>query len=99
VYFGDLAAVSRAAAGALRDGGVLAFSLERLAATEAAPGYRLEEHGRYSHAEGYVHRTLTGAGFAVIAIDPATPRNEAGAPVAGLVVIARKATGATHSNP
>jgi predicted TPR repeat methyltransferase len=99
VYFGDLSAVIVAAAGALREGGILAFTVERLAADAAGRGYRLEEHGRYSHADGYVHLTLTAAGFTVIAIDPATPRNEAGAPVAGLVVIARKSDRTAHSNP
>ena len=99
VYFGDLSAVAEAAAGALRQGGILAFTLERLAAEDAGPGYRLEEHGRYSHAAGYVRRILAGAGFTLIAIEPATPRNEGGAPVAGLVVVARKSDGDAHSNP
>lgn len=98
VYFGDLAAVAEAAAGALRRGGIIAFSLERLAAEGAGPGYRLEEHGRYSHAESYVRRALAAAGFAVIAIEPATPRKEGGAPVAGLVVVARISEDAAHSN-
>jgi predicted TPR repeat methyltransferase len=98
VYFGDLAAVATAAARALRSGGIIAFSLERLSAADARPGYRLEEHGRYSHAEDYVRRVLGEAGFTPIAIEPATPRNEAGAPVAGLVVVAAKSGGAAHSN-
>jgi predicted TPR repeat methyltransferase len=89
VYFGDLAAIAGAAAGALRDGGILAFSLERLA-EGTGPGYRLEEHGRYSHAESYVRRILADAGFIPLAIESATPRNEGGAPVAGLVIVARK---------
>ena len=97
VYFGDLTAVAQAAAGALRAQGIIAFSLERLPAEGAGPGYRLEEHGRYSHAESYVRRVLAGAGFIPIAIEPATPRNEGGAPVAGLVVVARKFAGAAHS--
>ena len=89
VYFGDLAAVAHAAAGALRDGGVLAFSLER-SAEASGLGYRLEDHGRFSHHPDYVRRVLTEAGLAVIRIDAATPRNEGGVPVAGLVVVARK---------
>ena len=89
VYFGDLGAVTRAAAGALRNGGVLAVSLERSA--EAADlGYRLEDHGRFSHHPDYVRRVLGDAGLAVTGIDAATPRNEGGVPVAGLVVVARK---------
>ena len=98
VYFGDLAAVAAAAADALRGQGIVAFSLERLADEGAGPGYRLEEHGRYSHAESYVRRILADAGFTPIAIEPATPRNEGGAPVAGLLVVAQKSAGAAHSN-
>jgi predicted TPR repeat methyltransferase len=96
VYFGDLSAVAEAAAGALRRGGIIAFSVERLA-EDAGPGYRLEEHGRYSHAESYVRRVLAEAGFTPLAVEPATPRNESGAPVAGLVVVARISEGAAHS--
>jgi predicted TPR repeat methyltransferase len=99
VYFGDLAAVVKAAATALHSGGILAFSLERCGSEGPGPGYRLEEHGRYSHAESYVRRVLTETGFTPIAIDPATPRNEGGAPVAGLVVVARKSASEAHSNP
>jgi predicted TPR repeat methyltransferase len=92
VYFGDLGAVAHAAAAALRDGGVLAFSVERCA--EAGNlGYRLEDHGRFSHHPDYVRRVLTDAGLAVSRIDAATPRNEGGVPVAGLVVVARKPSG------
>jgi predicted TPR repeat methyltransferase len=99
VYFGDLAAVAEAAAAALRGEGTFAFSLERLVGADGGSGYRLEEHGRYSHADAYVRRVLGAAGFDVVTMEPATPRNEGGAPVAGLVVVARKSGGAAHSNP
>jgi predicted TPR repeat methyltransferase len=92
VYFGDLGAVARAAADALRDGGVLAFSLERSAQGNDL-GYRLEDHGRFSHHPDYVRRVLTDARLTVSRIDAETPRNEAGVPVAGLVVVARKPSG------
>lgn len=92
VYFGDLAAVTLAATGALRDGGALAFSLERSAQANDL-GYRLEQHGRFSHHPDYVRRVLTDAGLTVARIDAATPRNEGGVPVAGLVVVARKLSG------
>jgi predicted TPR repeat methyltransferase len=92
VYFGELGAVAHAAQGALREGGIFAFSLERSAeATEL--GYRLEDHGRFSHHPDYVRRVLSDAGLAVSRIDAATPRNEGGVPVAGLVVVARKPPG------
>jgi predicted TPR repeat methyltransferase len=84
VYFGDLESVARAAAAALRPGGVLVFSLEH-AAGGADPGYRLEFHGRYSHTRAYVERVLAAARLD-IEIAETDLRMESGAPVAGLVV-------------
>jgi predicted TPR repeat methyltransferase len=88
VYFGDLTRVVSAAAGALRPDGLLIFTLER--AVHGTAGYRLEMHGRYSHAQTYVEAVLSAAGL-VPEIRHAELRMEAGVPVAGLVVRARKA--------
>jgi predicted TPR repeat methyltransferase len=89
VYFGSLESVVRAAARALRSGGLLIFTLEH--AVDAEPGFefRLETHGRYSHGREYVERMLTSAGFAPEVV-PAELRMEAGAPVAGLVIRAER---------
>ncbi len=55
VYFGDLRAVFTAAAGALRSGGFLIFTVERAGDDHpSVPGFWLQHHGRYCHAEGYV---------------------------------------------
>lgn len=97
VYFGDLSAVAKAASGALRAGGVLAFSLERRGAAEPGRGYRLEEHGRYSHTGDYVRDVVEEAGLAILTLEHAVPRNEGHIPVAGLVVVARKSGNAAHS--
>ncbi|HEX7969380.1 MAG TPA: tetratricopeptide repeat protein [Stellaceae bacterium] len=97
VYFGDLSAVASAASGALHPGGVLAFSLERRDTEDLARGYRLEEHGRYSHTADYVRCVVEEAGLAILTLEHAVPRNEGGAPVAGLVVVARKPADAAHS--
>jgi predicted TPR repeat methyltransferase len=48
VYFGDLAGVLGAAAGALRPNGLLVFTLEHAVGGEADVDYRLELHGRYA---------------------------------------------------
>jgi predicted TPR repeat methyltransferase len=88
VYFGDLAGVIAGAAQALRPDGLFVFTLEH-AAGEANAGYRLERHGRYSHAQDYVERLLAAAGLQPT-IAHAELRMEAGVPVAGLVVCARK---------
>jgi predicted TPR repeat methyltransferase len=90
VYFGDLAAVIAAAAGALRPGGLFIFTLEH---DEASPDFVLRTHGRYTHARAYVERLLADYGF-VADIGQADLRMESGIPVAGLVVRARKVIGA-----
>lgn len=92
VYFGALDEVTAAAAGALRPGGLLVFTVEELVAPPAGVPYRIETHGRYSHAESYVAEVLRGAGFSP-EISHADLRTESALPVAGLVVRATKVNG------
>ena len=96
VYFGDLKGIIAAFAGALRPNGLLVFTLEHAAADSGA-GYRLELHGRYSHARAYVEQLLTLSGLQSKIIQ-ADLRMEAGAPVRGLVVRAAKPV-ASHLLP
>ena len=65
VYFGDLKGVVAAFAGALRPNGLLVFTLEHAVGDSAGVDYRLELHGRYSHARAYVEQLLTTCGPAV----------------------------------
>ena len=90
VYFGALEEVIAAAAGALRAGGLFVFTLER-GTGESGPGFRLETHGRYTHARAYVEGLLVGSGLAP-EIASAELRLETGVPVVGLVIRARKAS-------
>jgi predicted TPR repeat methyltransferase len=90
VYFGALEAVCCAASGALKAAGVLLFTLEAASDEEAPSGFKLNPHGRYSHTSGYVRRTLAACGFGDVATERAVLRMEAGSPVAGWVVTARK---------
>ena len=93
VYFGALADVCRAAFGALGDTGVVFFTLEAASDAEAPAGFKLNPHGRYSHSESYVRRVLEECGFIGVGIQRAVLRMEAGSPVAGWVVTARKQAG------
>jgi predicted TPR repeat methyltransferase len=88
VYFGALEDVIAAAAGALRPAGLFIFTLEHGKAADA-PDFHLETHGRYTHSRAYVERLLAANGFETD-IGTADLRMESGAPVAGLVVRARK---------
>jgi predicted TPR repeat methyltransferase len=85
VYFGDLTGVISALAGALRPNGLAVFTLEEAVGDSAVVDYRLELHGRYSHAQTYIKRLLTLLSLPSKIIQ-AELRTEAGAPVPGLVV-------------
>ena len=88
VYFGALEAAFEAAAAALRTDGLLIFTLEDSAESSGAD-YQIHPHGRYSHDRRYVENTLRNFGLTP-QIVAAELRMEAGKPVAGLVVSARK---------
>jgi len=91
VYFGDLKPVCAAAAGALRSGGRLIFTLEKAGQAEAEnQGFFLQHNGRYCHVEDYVRRTLIDAGFSVHTLTRGILRKEMGQPVEGIVVSAVK---------
>ena len=85
VYFGELRPFLRAAKSALLAGGHLVFTLEK---GECGLDYKLNIHGRYSHAREYVETAMAGAGLRVCGIEEATLRKEAGEPVLGLLVTA-----------
>lgn len=90
-YFGDLGAVTRAAARALRPGGWLVFTVESIQDDhgEAAPeDFHLHPHGRYSHSAHYLREVLGQAGLVVGDVQPAHLRMEAARPVSGFVVSA-----------
>jgi len=89
VYFGDLSEVTAATANALRADGLFVFTVERAADADAPDGYRLNPHGRYSHAHDYLVRALGAAGFAAPDLREVHLRKEARNWVDGWLVSAR----------
>jgi predicted TPR repeat methyltransferase len=87
-YFGALGEAVAAARSSLREGGILAFTVESLTEDRPGVGFRLEPHGRYSHAEWYVRDVLRAAGFGDVLIGSETLRSESGREVTGHVVTA-----------
>lgn len=88
VYFGQLGPVLAAAADALRAGGWVGFTLE--AAEGEAEVAELTSSGRYRHSRPYVERVLADSGFDAVTVRGDTLRREAGKPVSGWVVRARR---------
>jgi len=87
-YFGALEQALTGAAGALRPGGRIVFTVER--AADDVTAYHLDPTGRYSHAEQYVRQVLAAAGLDSIAIERVVLRNERGKEVQGLLASARR---------
>jgi predicted TPR repeat methyltransferase len=87
-YFGVLDEAMKAAASALRPGGVFAFTVEALPEGAGVP-HALQPQGRYAHARAYVSDVVADAGLTVLRIDSVTLRMELAAPVMGWLVVAR----------
>ncbi len=88
VYFGALEPVFRAAAAALRPGGMFVFTLERIDQETSESVFRLQPHGRYCHSESFVRAALAEAGLSVREFQHETLRLELRRPVDGMVVTA-----------
>nr|WP_274630726.1 methyltransferase domain-containing protein [Mesorhizobium shangrilense] len=87
IYLGALERVTRLAAAMLRKAGLYAFSVERHEGTE---DFKLRPSRRYAHAEHYVRRVLADAGFHVLSVAIEVIRHDRGAPLDGLIVVARR---------
>jgi predicted TPR repeat methyltransferase len=86
IYFGDLAPLFAAVSGALRNGGLFAFSVERLT---AASGYRLLPSGRFAHTRDYV-RSVGSLDFEELSLTETTIRQDANERVAGDLFLCRR---------
>jgi predicted TPR repeat methyltransferase len=86
MYFDNLAPVLKAAADALSPSGLTAFSLE----THDSDGVILRDTLRYAHGEVHLRAALAATGLTLVSLEFAATRMEKGAPVPGLLVVARK---------
>jgi predicted TPR repeat methyltransferase len=92
-YFGALDEVFAAVRARLVRGGWFVFSVELLNAEAAAvglphdDGWALGRQGRYGHRESCIARSAAAAGLAIRSMRAETLRQEAGMPVAGLLVV------------
>ncbi len=87
VYVGALDELFGAVAACLLPNGLFAFTVE-----EALDGdLVLRDSLRYAHGETYIRRVLAGAGLAVVELARDTLRFDRGAPVRGLIVVAKPA--------
>jgi predicted TPR repeat methyltransferase len=94
-YFGDLEPVFSRIAGLLRHSGSFVFSVEELSAQGDGPQAVLLEHGRYAHSLESVSGALRASGLLVEVVRGDMLRFERGAPVTGLIVVARQQRNAT----
>ncbi|WP_118133042.1 methyltransferase domain-containing protein [Oceanicella sp. SM1341] len=83
IYLGALERIIGWCAGSLAEGGALAFTLEL-----GAQPVELRESRRFAHSRAYVTGLLTDAGFSALTVTDCVLREDRGAPVAGLSVVA-----------
>jgi len=86
VYAADLASAIAGAAGAMKPGGLLAFTVE----THNGDGAILGEKLRYSHGQPLVRASLDANGFEILRLEFASTRTEGGLPVPGLIAAAER---------
>ena len=85
-YISDLGPILAMAASMLCEGALFGFSVE----THAGEGIMLGDKLRYHHGEAHVRTAIDAAGLVLVSLAYAPIRNESGAPVASLVVIAAR---------
>jgi predicted TPR repeat methyltransferase len=86
VYCNDLAPIAAAAAKVLTPGGLFAFTVE----THDGHGVQLQGTLRYAHGVDHVRAAVEAAGLEILQLTEASTRTEKGAPVPGLMAVARR---------
>ena len=91
VYFGNLDPIIRSASSYLVNGGMIAFSVEKL--KDGSADYQLFPSGRYAHSQTYIQECLNRHGLQLLEINKADVRNQSGNPVKGLLIVAINCVG------
>lgn len=86
VYLGELQAAFAQSARVLTRGGLLAFTVQ----SHAGAGVVVGADRRFAHAEGWLRDRLTAAGLSPVLVEPASTRQDRGAAVPGLIVMAER---------
>jgi predicted TPR repeat methyltransferase len=87
IYIGALDSVTKAIAGLLTDGGLFAFSVERL---DGERDFDLQASRRYAHGPRYVGEILAAHGFRLLSMETTAIRQDRREPIDGLVVVAAR---------
>ena len=88
-YVGDLAQLLEGLASRVEPGAILALSSEHLA--EGGAPFAVGPHKRFAHGSSYLEESLLAHGWQVLLRDAITVRLEQDEPVAGELIIARRA--------
>lgn len=91
VYFGNLDPIIRSASSYLVNGGMIAFSVEKL--KDGSADYQLFPSGRYAHSQTYIQECLNRHGLQLLEINKADVRKQSGNPVKGLLIVAINCVG------
>lgn len=86
VYLGDLTAVFAQSRRVLRQGGLLAFTVQ----SHAGHGVIVGADRRFAHAEDWLREKLDAAGLKPVLVEPASSRFDRDRPVPGLLVVAQR---------
>ncbi|MGX5734263.1 methyltransferase domain-containing protein [Bosea thiooxidans] len=86
VYLGELGPSFAQSARVLKPDGLLAFTVQ----SHGGEGAVVGEDRRFAHAEGWLRERLEKAKLSPVILEPASTRQDRGAPVPGLLVVAEK---------
>lgn len=89
IYIGDLKRIFNGCKTALKEGGLLAFSIEALP-EHSNDQFVLQASGRYAQSTSYIHTLAIDNGLEVVSWDPAVLRKEKGKPMCGYIIVLRR---------